>query len=229
MLTIGMVLFDNLTQLDLTAPFEVLSRMPNAKVELIAEKKEPVKSDSGLSILPTMTYEETPQYFDIIFVPGGPGVGAAMENTVILDFLKKYGATARYVTSVCTGSLVLAAAGLLRGYKATTHWLSMDLLRLFDNIEVVEQRVVMDRNRITGGGVTAGLDFGLTLAAEIFGREKAQEIQLMLEYNPQPPFVGGGSPHTATPSVLKQVRQERAGIQAKRRAQILKLIDQKDV
>ena len=176
-----------------------------------------------------MTYEETPQYFDIIFVPGGPGVGAAMENTVILHFLKKHGATARYVTSVCTGSLVLAAAGLLRGYKATTHWLSMDLLRLFDGIEVIEQRVVMDRNRITGGGVTAGLDFGLTLAAEIFGREKAQEIQLMLEYNPQPPFVGGGSPHTAPPSVLAQVRQERAGIQAKRRAQILKLIDQKDV
>ena len=224
MIIIGMVLFDNLTQLDLTAPFEVFSRMPNAKVLLIAQNKNLIISDSGLTILPTTTFEETPQYLDILFVPGGPGIGAAIENEELLTFLKKQSQTARYITSVCTGSLVLAAAGLLAGYKATTHWLSMDLLRLFEGVEVIEQRVVIDRNRMTGGGVTAGLDFGLTLVKEFLGAEKAKEIQLILEYNPEPPFVGGGSPHSADPSVCERVKQERATIQDKRRAQVLKII-----
>jgi cyclohexyl-isocyanide hydratase len=224
MTVIGMILFDNLTQLDLTAPFEVFSRMPDTEILLISERKEAVKSDTGLSILSTTTFEEAPQYLDILFVPGGPGIGAVLENAVFLQFIKKQSQTAAYVTSVCTGSIILAAAGVLNGYKATTHWLSMDLLRLFDEVEVVEQRVVIDRNRMTGGGVTAGLDFGLTLAAEIFGDEKAKEIQLMLEYNPQPPFVGGGSPKTADPSVLKQIIEERTAAQAKRRTQVLKIL-----
>ncbi len=225
MTIIGMVLFDNLTQLDLTAPFEVFSRMPNTQILLIAEKKEPIKSDSGLYILPTTTFEETPQYLDILFIPGGPGISAAMENESLLQFLKLYSQEARYVTSVCTGALILAAAGLLQGYKATTHWLSMDILRLFDKIEVLQQRVVIDRNRITGGGVTAGIDFGLTLVALICGIETAKEIQLILEYDPQPPFIGGGSPFTADPSVCDKVKEERQAIQENRRKQVLQILN----
>ncbi len=224
MTIIGIVLFDNLTQLDFTAPLEVFSRMPNTQVLLIAENKMPIRSDSGLFILPTTTFEETPQYIDILFVPGGPGVGDAIENKVFMQFLKQHGQTSRYITSVCTGSLVLAAAGLLQGYKATTHWLSMDLLRLFDKIEVVEQRVVIDRNRMTGGGVTAGIDFGLTLVKIISGIETAKEIQLMLEYDPKPPFEGGGSPTTADPSVYEKVKAERQAIQEKRRKQVLEIV-----
>lgn len=228
MTIIGIVLFENLTQLDFTAPFEVFSRMPHTQILLIAENKEAIKSDSGLHILPTMTFEEAPQYMDILFVPGGPGIVNAMENKTLMRFVKQHGQTSRYVTSVCTGALILAAAGLLQGYKATTHWLSMDLLRLFDKVEVVEQRVVIDRNRMTGGGVTAGIDFGLNLAATICGVETAKEIQLMLEYDPQPPFIGGGSPVTADPSVYHKVKEDRKAVQAIRRKHVLQIIHSMD-
>jgi len=212
---VGMVLFPNLTQLDLTGPHEVLARMPDVSVHLVAANKRPVISERGLSIVPTATFDEVPA-LDILCVPGGPGVNAMMENDTLLEFLRKQGEHARYVTSVCTGALLLGAAGLLQGYRATTHWLSLDLLPLFGAIPVSE-RVVIDRNRITGGGVTAGIDFGLVVARELFGAAVAEEIQLLLEYDPKPP-IRSGSRDTASPSVVEKVVSARDRIQTERRA-----------
>ena len=191
---IGMVVFPNLTQLDLTGPYEVFGRLLTTKVLLIAESLQPIKSDNGLLLTPDTSFDSSPQV-DILFVPGGRGIFEAMQNQKLISFLQLQAVNAKYITSVCTGSLVLAAAGLLNGYKATTHWLSLHLLKLFD-IEVIEERVVIDRNRITGGGVTAGIDFGLFVVAKLFGEGAAKETQLMLEYNPAPPF-NAGSPKTA--------------------------------
>lgn len=209
-----MVLFPNLTQLDLTGPHEVFARLPRTKVSLVAAALAPIRSERGLTISPDATFESAPA-LDIICVPGGPGVDAMMEDEVLLQFLRARAAGARYMTSVCTGALVLGAAGLLQGYRATTHWLSQDILVLF-GAEPVDERVVIDRNRITGGGVTAGIDFGLTVAAHVFGPSVAQEIQLLLEYDPAPPF--HGSPKTAPSSVVQAVIAERDGAQSRRRA-----------
>ncbi len=219
-----MVIFPALTQLDLTGPYEVFGRLPATKVLLFAETLDPVKSDKGLRILPDSTFEEAPQV-DVLFVPGGNGVFAAMQSKTLIAFLQKQAGGAKYVTSVCTGALVLAAAGLLDGYKATTHWLSLNLLRLFD-VEVLEERVVIDRNRVTGGGVTAGIDFGLQLAAVLYGEEQAKEIQLMLEYNPAPPF-NAGSPKTAGDVIVKRIVDDRAEIQKEREDLIKKMLEQK--
>ena len=164
--------------------------------------------------MPDATFDRTPP-LDIICVPGGVGVNAAMEDVALLEFLRARADHARYVTSVCTGALLLGAAGLLRGYRATTHWLSLDLLPLF-GAHVVDERVVIDRNRITGGGVTAGIDFGLAVASELFGQAAAEEIQLMIEYNPAPPF-RGGSPHTATADLVQRVVRTRQRVQSERR------------
>jgi cyclohexyl-isocyanide hydratase len=213
---IGMLLFDNLTQLDLTGPYEVFARLPNTKVLLIADRKRGVKSDSGMVIYADTSYRNCPP-LDIICVPGGPGVGDAMTNKTLLNFLKKQAKTADYMTSVCTGALVLAAAGILRGYRATTHWLSLDLLALFPDITVDNQRVVIDRNRMTGGGVTAGIDFGLTLAAKLYSENIAKEIQLMMEYNPQPPF-NCGSPETTDKAIIDAAMPKWEVIRQKRRA-----------
>ena len=201
-LSVGMVLFDGLTQLDLTGPYEVLARLPGARVHLVASSREPVRSEWGLRITPDATFHDAPP-LDILCVPGGWGVNAFLEDVPLLDFLRARGEHARYVTSVCSGALLLGAAGLLRGYRATTHWLSLDLLPLF-GAEPVAHRVVRDRNRITGGGVTAGIDFGLVLAAELFGVAVAQAIQLAIEYHPAPPFESG-SPHTAPTDVRAAV------------------------
>jgi len=217
---IGMVLFPNLTQLDLTGPYEVFGRLPNTKVLLIAESPDAVKSDYGLLFIPDTTFETAPQ-IDILFVPGGRGIFDAMQNKILLQFLKQQSLNAKYITSVCTGALVLAAAGLLDGYKATTHWLSLNLLKLFA-VEVLEQRVVVDRNRITGGGVTAGIDFGLTVAAELFGENIAKEIQLFMEYNPAPPF-NSGSPKTADKTIVDRVLADRKEIQNEREEMIKKM------
>jgi cyclohexyl-isocyanide hydratase len=225
-MTIGMVVFKGLMQLDLTAPYEVFSRISSFKLSLIADSLEPIISDGGFAILPDTTFATAEAHYDMLFVPGGTGTMAAIENPDLMNFLRTRGATAQYITSVCTGALVLGVAGLLRGYRATTHWLSMDLLALFEDVTAVDERVVIDRNRITGGGVTAGLDFGLALIAHLLGAQKAQEIQLMLEYNPQPPFAAG-SPQTVDPSVLAQVRSERAAFQEKRKEIILRLIEPK--
>jgi cyclohexyl-isocyanide hydratase len=213
---IGMLLFDNLTQLDLTGPFEVFARLPNTKVLLIADRKRGVKSDTGMVIYADTSYRNCPQ-LDIICVSGGPGVGDAMTNKSLINFLKKKAQTAEYITSVCTGALVLGAAGILRGYRATTHWLSLDLLALFPDVTVDNQRVVIDRNRITGGGVTAGIDFGLTLAARLYGDNIAKEIQLMMEYNPQPPF-NCGSPDTTDKAIIEAATPKWEVIRQKRRA-----------
>ena len=214
-LTIGMVLFPGLTQLDLTGPYEVFSRLPGTKVCLVAGTLMPIQSERGLMISADATFESAPA-LDVICVPGGPGVDSMMEDELLLQFLRERAPSARYVTSVCTGALVLGAAGLLRGYRATTHWLSHELLALFGAMPVNE-RVVIDRNRITGGGVTAGIDFGLTVAGEVFGMEVAHEIQLMLEYNPSPPFASG-SPHSAPKSVVRRVTDAREAAQSRRRA-----------
>jgi cyclohexyl-isocyanide hydratase len=200
---IGLVLFPQLTQLDLTGPFEVLARLPNADVHLVWKNLEPVVSDIGLKILPTKTFADCPK-LDVICIPGGPGMNDLLNDTEVLTFVSEQGANARYVTSVCTGALVLGAAGLLRGYKAATHWASMQFLESF-GATPVNMRVCIDRNRITGGGVTAGIDFGLLLAEALADRLTAEKIQLYMEYNPQPPFAAG-SPDTAPPAVLAEFR-----------------------
>ena len=220
-MTIGMVIFPNLTQLDLTGPYEVFGRLPETKVLLIAERLQPVKSDNGLLLTPDTTFETAVQV-DVLFVPGGRGIFDAMQNKKLTSFLQRQAENAKYVTSVCTGSLVLAAAGLLNGYKATTHWLSLDLLKLFD-VEVVEERVVIDRNRITGGGVTAGIDFGLHVVSKLFNEDVAKEVQLMMEYNPAPPF-NAGSPKTADEKIVDRVINSRKEVQQQRAELIKKLI-----
>jgi len=214
-LNVGLVLFPDLTQLDLTGPYEVFVRMPTTKVHLVAASREPVRSEKGLTILPDATFDDVAP-LDIICVPGGVGVNRMMEDEALLRFLRVHAQHARYVTSVCTGALLLGAAGLLRGYRATTHWLSLDLLPLF-GAQPVEERVVIDRNRITGGGVTAGIDFGLFVAAQVFGPTVAQEIQLMIEYSPDPPF-DSGSRKTAPQSLIENVSNARQRIQTERRA-----------
>jgi len=204
---IGMVLYPNLTHLDLTGPYEVFGRIPGAKVRSVAATLDPVKSDTGLRLVPDMMLTQA-NGFDLICLPGGPGINAMLEDDAMLEWLAREGRTARYLTSVCTGSLLLGAAGLLRGYRATTHWMSLDLLASFDATPVAE-RVVIDRNRITGGGVTAGIDFGLVVAAQLAGPEVAQRIQLMLEYDPAPPF-DAGSPGRAGPEIVAGTRSQAA-------------------
>jgi cyclohexyl-isocyanide hydratase len=197
-LEIGFLAFPQLTQLDLTGPFEVLSHLPGARLHVIARDRGPVASEGGLVLLPSTTLAEAPS-LDVLCVPGGVGVNALLEDDQVLDWLAAQGQRARFVTSVCTGALALGAAGLLRGYLATTYWLAIDLLPIFGATPISE-RVVVDRNRVTGGGVTAGIDFGLALAGQLAGEEVARRIALGLEYAPAPPFPG--SPRTAAPALV---------------------------
>lgn len=220
-MVIAMVIFPGLTQLDLTGPYDVLTRLPGTEVLLVAETMQPIKSDAGLVLTPDVTFDDCPQA-DILFVPGGRGVFEAMQSAVTISFLQKQAVTAKYITSVCTGALILAAAGLLNGYKATTHWLSLHLLRLF-KIEVLEQRVVVDGNRITGGGVTAGIDFGLYLVGILAGDAAAKEIQLMMEYNPAPPY-NAGSPKTAGEEIVAKIVEARKEIQKEREELIKRIV-----
>jgi len=208
---IGLVLFPQLTQLDLTAPYEVFARIPGATVELIGAERGPVKSEFGLTLTATAARAEI-DALDVVCVPGGPGIAALLADPAWLDWLAKIGAHASWVTSVCTGALVLGAAGLLDGYRATTHWLSLDLLPLCGAVPVAE-RVVRDRNRITGGGVTAGLDFALTLAGIFVGDGAAQKIQLLIEYAPAPPYP---TERAAYPQETARLVEERRAIQAER-------------
>lgn len=210
---IGMLLFPNLTQLDLTGPLEVFTRMAGAQVSLIWKTREPVRSDRGLAMLPTHTFDGAGS-LDLICVPGGPGQIALMEDAETLDYLRGVAPGCAWVTSVCTGALVLGAAGLLTGYRATTHWASLDQLALF-GAEPVEARVVRDRNRFTGAGVTSGIDFALAIAAEVLGEEAAQEIQLQIEYDPEPPF-RCGSLRTASPELVARLREKGAGLRERR-------------
>ena len=217
---IGMLLFPGLTQLDLTGPHEVLSRLTDTRVRLISRTAEPVRAESGMTILPDTTYAEVP-HLDIVFAPGGSGQIAATEDGETLPFLTRIGATASWITSACTGSLLLGAAGLLRGYRAATHWAFMDLLPLFGAI-AVDQRVVTDRNRVTGGGVTAGIDIALTIAEQLAGREQAERIQLMIEYDPHPPFQSG-HPNVARRELVAEVRELLMNRHAVRREQLERL------
>ncbi len=203
-LHIGLLLFPKLTLLDLVGPCEVFTRIPEAKVHLIWKHRELVATTHGYAMQPTMTFAECPQ-LDVLCVPGGPGQVDLMEDEETLGFLRRQAVKAKWVTSVCTGSLVLAAAGLLNGYRATCHWASRDQLTLFDVIPV-DERVVIDRNRITGGGVTAGIDFALVLVAEMQGKKMAQSIQLSIEYDPRPPF-DSGSPKTADPMLVEEIKK----------------------
>jgi cyclohexyl-isocyanide hydratase len=209
-LTIGFLLFPRLTQLDFTGPFEVLSRLPGATVKLLWKQAGPVRSDTGLSMLADTALAEAPP-LDILCIPGGPGVAALMEDAEVLDFLRAQAPGARYVTSVCTGALVLGAAGLLRGKRATTHWASHDFLADLGAMPV-QGRVVRDGKVITGGGVTAG----------IAGPEVAQAIQLQIEYAPEPPF-DAGTPATAPAGVLAAAQARGAGMRAERAALVARV------
>lgn len=215
-IAIGILIYPNLTQLDATGPAQVLARVPGATVHMIWKTLDPIPTDAGFSIVPNTTFADCPR-LDLICVPGGYGQTALMTDTETLDFLRKQAETARYVTSVCTGSLVLGAAGLLKGYRSACHWAWREMLSDFGAIPVAE-RVVRDRNRISGGGVTAGIDFGLTVAAELAGEEAAKSIQLVLEYDPQPPF-DSGSPEKAGPERVQRLRERMApALESRRKA-----------
>jgi cyclohexyl-isocyanide hydratase len=196
--TTGFVIFPNLTQLDFTGPLQALHRLPGARTQILAKTREPVPSDCGLSLLPTMTFAECAA-LDLICIPGGFGVDQAIQDAETVDFVRRIGARAKYVTSVCTGAFVLGAAGLLKGKRATTHWAYHHLLPRVGAVSE-RARVVRDGNVITGGGVTAGIDFAFTLLHEIAGAEVAQTVQLALEYDPAPPF-DAGSPDRAPPDI----------------------------
>ena len=193
---IAFLLFPGVTQLDLTGPAQVLSRLPGSKVHLVWHSLEPVPTDAGFSIVPNATFADM-EAADLLCVPGGMGIADVIDDDAALQWVRMAGANAKWVTSVCTGALILGAAGLLEGYQATTHWAWHDKLGLFGAIPV-KARSVIDRNRATGGGVTAGIDFALALVAKIAGDEVARTIQLALEYDPAPPF-HSGSPEDAGP------------------------------
>lgn len=211
---IGMLLFPRLTQLDLTGPYEVFARLPNTVVHLISATRDAVKSDRGMMILPTTTYAECPQ-LDVIVIPGGPGQQDLMEDAAALEFIRRQARGAKYVTSVCTGSLVLGAAGLLKGRRATSHWGAIDHLKLLGATPVSE-RVVVDGNVITAAGVASGIDFALAVASILDGEEVARQVQLQIEYDPAPPF-NSGSPKTAGPELVAALRARLAKLNEQRR------------
>lgn len=183
------VIFDGITQLDFAGPVQFLSRLPGAKVYVVAETMSPVQTDCGFAILPGGTFADCPQA-DLLCVPGGHGVTPALSDTEIINFIADQAVNAKWVTSVCTGSMLLGAAGLLQGKRATSHWAYAHLLPLF-GATYKESRVVKDGNLITAGGVTSGIDFALEVIAEVAGEDMARTVQLALEYNPAPPFEGG--------------------------------------
>jgi cyclohexyl-isocyanide hydratase len=209
-----MLIFPRLTQLDMTGPYEVLARLPNTKVHLISHTMAPVKTDRGMEILPTITYADCPQ-LDVVMVPGGPGQQDLMEDQVALGFLQKQAAGVKYLTSVCTGSLVLGAAGLLKGKRATCHWAAIEHLKPLGATPVSE-RVVIDGNIVTGAGVASGIDFALKLAAILEGEETARQIQLQIEYDPDPPF-NSGSLKSAAPELVASLRTRLAALNEQRR------------
>lgn len=219
---IAMLVHPDMVMLDLIGPLSVFSLL-QAELHLVWKDRQPIATELGLPITPSTSYADCPTELDVLFVPGGlKGSVALMDDAETLAFLADRGARARYVTAVCTGALVLAAAGLLKGYRATGHWYIRDLLSLM-GATVEAKRVVSDRSRITGGGVTAGLDFGLTLAAALRGEETARLIQLVLEYDPQPPF-GAGTPERAGAKLTNTVLARRQPLidEARHNAEIAK-------
>src|SRR6266478_1618825 len=208
-LQIGSLLFEGLDQIDLTGPFEVFSRIPNANYRVFAKTPAPVRDVRGLQITPDAALEVAPQ-LDLLHVPGGLGQEALMDDEEVLGWVRRQAAGARCVFSVCTGALICGAAGLLKGRRATTHWASFHLLPFFGAIPV-NQRVVVDGEMVFAAGVTSGIDGALRLAAELRGDEAAQAIQLYMVYAPEPPF-DSGTPETAPAAILEQARQSVRGI-----------------
>jgi cyclohexyl-isocyanide hydratase len=215
--SIVFILYPGLTQLDFTGPYEVLSRLPNTNVVVASKEGGELASESGLRFAGLTRLADIARC-DMICVPGGPGQTAAMQDADFIAEVRRLGEGARYVTSVCTGSLILGAAGLITGKRAACHWFYRDMLALFGALPD-PARVVRDGNIITGGGVTAGIDFALTIAAELAGEATARTIQLMLEYAPDPPF-DSGRPERAPPELLAAV-QARFGVFAAARAQAI--------
>jgi cyclohexyl-isocyanide hydratase len=212
-LRIGFLIFPQVQLLDLAGPYDVLASMPETTVKLIAKTRDNVTSSTGMMLAPDATFDDCGA-LDVLCVPGGSGVAELIGDDDTLAFVRRAADHARYVTSVCTGALVLGAAGLLRGRRATTHWAFHELLAPFGAI-AVHERVVRDGNLLTGGGITAGIDFALTLAAELIGRQAAEALELELEYAPAPPF-NAGDPDTAPQAVVDRVRAANAASLAAR-------------
>lgn len=212
-LHIGSLLFEGVDQIDLTGPFEVLSRIPNSTCRIYGKTAEPVRDLKGLRLTPDAALADAPQ-LDVLHVPGGFGQEALMEDAEVLGWIRRQATGARSIFSVCTGALLCGAAGLLRGRRATTHWASFHLLPFFGAISV-NKRVVVDGNWVFAAGVTAGIDGALRLAAELRGDETAQAIQLYMAYAPEPPF-DSGTPETAPAAILDDARQSVRGITAQR-------------
>lgn len=214
---IGLVLFPDITALDAVGPYEVLARVPGVSLVTVAGERGPVRAQHGLHLSADHAWTEENLRFDAVLVPGGPGQMALMEDEPFLAFLRTQAEAAKWMGAVCTGSLLLGAAGLLRGYRATTHWRYMDCLKDL-GAQPVRNRVIMDRNRITAAGVAAGIDMGLFLAAHLAGDQAAMAIQLQLEYHPQPPF-HSGSPELADPDLLADVEEDTQPLYDRRREQ----------
>ncbi|MDP5316488.1 DJ-1/PfpI family protein [Streptomyces poriferorum] len=202
---IAIVLFDRFTALDAVGPYEMLSRAPGAETVFVAESAGAVRNDSGgsLALVADRRLDDVPAP-DLVIVPGGPGQSAQMDNETLLGWLRRVDATSTWTTSVCTGSLLLAAAGLLTGRRATSHWLALDTLKTY-GAEPTGERVVTDGKYVTAAGVSAGIDMGLTLLGRIAGDEHAQAVQLLAEYDPQPPY-DAGSPEKAPAAMVEQWR-----------------------
>jgi cyclohexyl-isocyanide hydratase len=203
-MNVGIYLFEKMTMLDGFAPLQILSFVEQFNTFTFAKEKALIKSDCGALLTPDYDFDSCPE-LDILVIPGGGNVLSEMTDSRVIKFLQDRGAQAKYVTSVCTGALILAEAGLLDGHRATTHWAYLDQLAVYPNIEAVDERVAVDRNRISGGGITAGIDFALTVIAEVIGPEVAQATQLVFEYRPQPPF-DAGSPKTAPKEIVAMVK-----------------------
>ena len=210
---IGSILFDNLDQIDLTGPYEVLATIPNSTFTVTAKSMEPMRDFRGLRMLADKTFTEVPQ-FDVMHIPGGPGQEALMEDEEVLSFLRTQASGAQYMFYVCTGALVCGAAGLLVGRKATTYWSAHHLLPYF-GAEAVNERVVIDGNWIFAAGVTSGIDGALQLAAILRGQKVAEQIQLYLQYHPEPPF-DSGTPERAPKDVLEAARNKASELTSKR-------------
>ena len=205
---IGLVFYPGMTALDIVGPQQVFSALPGVQIHRLWKTLEQIETDVGMVILPDTTFEDCPP-LDVICVGGGLGQMAIVDDPKVLEFFQKQGSTAKFVTSVCGGSEFLAKAGLLQGYRAATHWIMREQLAQL-GVEVGTERVVIDRNRMTGGGVTAGIDFGLTIAAKLCGEEAAKLAQLMLEYDPAPPF-DAGSPEKAGADLVNKAMSYATG------------------
>lgn len=212
-LVAGLLVFPGLTQLDMTGPYEVLARLPGWRAEIVARTMDPVRTDKGLTLLPTLDFASAPQ-LDLLVVPGGPGTDDLLLDTEAVAFVRKQGLAAKYIFGICTGSMLLGAAGLLKGRRAGGHWSARDLLSQF-GATPSDARMTVDGNLYTAGGVTSGIDMALKLAADLAGADVAQQIQLQIEYDPEPPF-RSGTPFVAPPEILERTKKAGAARRAMR-------------